>query len=101
MTSKTTEPQVALARMVSLAAEGTMQILDARIVPGTSDQVPAAGAVATHFATTAHTFEQGAGKNAKALGKVVGMRFRFLLDLPALFVPARGLIVDSVVCQTR
>lgn len=87
-----------LGRLVAVAPEGTLEILDARLIPGTADQVPAANAVAFHFTTTAHRIDQPADSKGSALGRLVWIRFRFSLDLPAGLVPARGIKVVSAPC---
>ena len=72
----------ALAELASRQPEGTMEILDAHLVPGTADQTRAAGAVAVHFGTTAHALEQPAGNGrATPLGEVTWMRFRVELEI--------------------
>ena len=48
-----TENELAVA--VSKAPEGTLQILDARLIPGSANQGHTAATVATHFSASAHT----------------------------------------------
>jgi hypothetical protein len=81
--------QETLAGLVSQATEGTLTILDTHLVPGVGDQVPAAAAVAGHFAATAHTLEKAADDRSTTLGKLISMRFRISLQLP------RGFAADS------
>ena len=90
---KVTPPTVAaesdLAATVSEAPEGMLQILDARLIPGTANQSRMAAMVASHFSTTAHTVEEpaegsGGGKGVP-LGKLMRVRFRVSLDLPRGF----------------
>jgi hypothetical protein len=77
--------QTELIKIVGRMPEGTMEILDARLVPGTADQTSAAAAVASHFTTTAHTLDMPTGGKATPLGRVNWVRFRIRLDLPATF----------------
>jgi len=87
-----------LGRLVASAPEGTLEILDARLIPGTADQVVAANAVASHFATTAHQIDQPADGKGSELGRLEWMRFRFLLDMPPGMVPERGIKLVPVPC---
>ncbi|MCU1321437.1 MAG: hypothetical protein JWM43_1086 [Acidobacteriaceae bacterium] len=87
--SKTTPPAAdaenELATLVSKAPEGTLQILDARLIPGTANQAQTAIGVASHFNTTAHTVEEAAGGKGTSLGKLMWIRFRIRLELPTGF----------------
>lgn len=74
-----------LATLVSKAPEGSLQILDARLIPGTANQAQTAIGVASHFNTTAHTVEEAAGGQGTALGKLMWIRFRIRLELPSGF----------------
>jgi hypothetical protein len=87
-----------LGRLVAASPEGTLAILDARFLPGTADQVPAANAVATHFGTTAHQVDQPADGKGSELGRLEWMRFRFSLDVPAGMVPAQGVALIPAPC---
>ncbi len=73
------EQQQAVVRIAGAAAEGRIEILDARLVPGTGDQSAAAGLVATHFLSTAHTIVAPEANNAGPLGRVEMLRFRAAL----------------------
>lgn len=79
-----------LAEMVSHAAAGEVEVLDARLVPGIGNQSPAAGAVATHWGQTAHTTEQPSDGRATPLGRVSWLKVRIRLDLPPRFSEANG-----------
>jgi hypothetical protein len=81
-----------LADLVSKAPEGTLQILDARLIPGTANQAQMAAMVASHFSTTAHTVEEPRVGEGSVLGKVTWLRFRISLDLPRGFKPNPKLI---------
>jgi hypothetical protein len=88
-----------LAELVSRAPEGTLQILDARLVPGTGDQGKMAAAVALHFSTTAHSLERPADGKGTPLGKVTWIRFRISLELPEGFRTDRGIVVERYGCS--
>ncbi len=68
--------QVELSAQIAQASEGTFTILDARLVPGMADQWKMAGAVASHFSTTAHTLVQSPDGKTSDLGRLVWLRFR-------------------------
>ena len=88
-----------LAQLASRQPEGTLEILDARLVPGIADQTPAAATVATHFLTTAHQIDLPPGQPPSARGRVTALRFRVTLDLPDGLRPGRGLRAGSVPCR--
>lgn len=75
--------QARLGQEVSRAAEGTLTILDARVVAGVADQSRLAAPVAQHFEQTAHTLVAGP---ASPLGRLLWLRFRVRLVLPPGFV---------------
>ena len=75
----------ALSRLVAEAPEGSFEILDAHLVPGTADQGRMAAAVASHWSTTPHTLEQPGGGGSSPLGKLTWVRFRIALQLPPGF----------------
>ena len=77
--------EVELSGQVSEASEGTLTILDARIVPGAADQWRMASAVSSHFATTAHTLVNTPDGRPSALGKLLWVRFRLELQVPIGF----------------
>ncbi len=87
-----------LAQLASRQPEGTLEILDARLVPGIADQSQAAATVATHFATTAHEIEPPAGGAPSPRGRLAAIRFRAALDLPRTLRPAAGLRAIAVPC---
>ncbi len=76
-----------LAEMAAASATGELQILDARLVPGTANQSQMAAAVASHIAQTPHTVEQG----GSPLGAITWLKFRVTVHLPAGFAAAKGL----------
>jgi hypothetical protein len=88
-----------LAKLVSGAPEGTVEILDARLVPGTADQARAAATVASHFSTTAHTLEQPADKRGSALGRLTWLRFRISVELPAGLREHSGVLIKRQPCM--
>jgi hypothetical protein len=92
-----TESELAVA--VSKAPEGMLQILDARLVPGTANQARTAATVATHFSSSAHTVEEPAEGKGTALGKLTWVRFRISLDLPPGFKGDKGLKVEGRKCN--
>lgn len=87
-----------LGRLVVMAPEGQLEIVDARLIPGTADQVPAAADVASHFGTTAHQVDQPTSGPGLPLGKLEWIRFRFLLNLPVGMMVDRGLKVVPRPC---
>ena len=89
-----TEKTAALAELVSRQPGGVLEILDAHLVPGTADQNAAAGVVAGHFATTAHTLEQPVGGRSTPLGRVTWVRFRVSMDVPRGVRAAPGTKVE-------
>ncbi len=91
----------ALAAEVAQAADGVLTLLDARLVPGTADQAASAGAVSANFTNTAHTLAQSLPGEATPLGKLLDLRFRVELELPAKFEPAAGAKILTHVCGTR
>jgi len=85
-------------RLAELAAGSPMaelQILDARLAPGTANQAQMAAAVASHFSQTPHTTETS---GASPLGAITWLRFRVTLHLPRGFVAAPGMKVDWSEC---
>lgn len=88
-----------LAELVGRAPEGTIQILDASLVPGTGDQAKVAAGVASHFSTTAHHLEQPADGQGTPLGKITWIRFRISLELPEEFRVDRGVVVEQHGCS--
>jgi hypothetical protein len=88
-----------LAVIVARAPEGELQIVDAKLVPGTANQAGTAAMVASHFAETPHTIEQPTDGKPSPLGRVTWMRFRLRMDLPAGFRPERGLKVEPHPCR--
>ena len=72
----------AVTRVAAMGLEGSMQILDAVLIPGTADPSPSAELLATHLASTAHTGQPGQMASAGPLGEVVSLRFRVSLSVP-------------------
>ncbi len=71
--------EMAVARVAEAALEGTIEVLDAVLTPGTADPSRSAALVATHYSSTAHTVQPGA---AGPLGEVLSLRFRASLSVP-------------------
>jgi hypothetical protein len=95
----TTESATALAGLASKAQQGTMEILDARLVPGTANQAGTAAGVASHFGTTAHTIEEQAEGKVSPLGKLNWVRFRIGLELKTGFQADHNVLVRVRKCQ--
>jgi hypothetical protein len=91
--------QDGLAQLVSRTQEGTVQILDAHLVPGTADQARTAAMVASHFSTTAHSMEQPADGRGSALGRLTWLRFRITLEPPEGFKMDRGVSAERYPCM--
>jgi len=90
--------QSALAHEIGKTSEGTFTIVDSRLVPGTADQWRAAAAVASHFETTAHTLAEEPDHTTSPLGRLVWLRFRLEIDLPAGFPADQALHLEPRVC---
>lgn len=93
--------QVELSSEIAQASEGTFTILDSRLIPGTADQWKMAAAVASHFTSTAHTLVQEPEGRTTPLGKLVWLRFRIDLTLPAGFAADKTLRTVPRMCSTR
>jgi hypothetical protein len=93
--------QVELANQISQASEGTLTFIEARFIPGTANQWRAAAAVSSHFDTTSHTLVQPSDGASTPLGRVLWLRFRLTLDVPAAFRPERGIKTLPHNCGTR
>ncbi len=91
--------QAELVKVVGQMSEGELQIVDARITPGTADQTPAAAAVASHFLETAHRLDQPQDGKATPLGRLNSVRFRIRLELPASFPVERGVLAHRHPCE--
>ena len=89
--SESRRGEAALAGMVERSPEGTVELLDARLIAGTGDQNKAAAMIATHFAETAHRIAVAPDGRTTPLGRLVSLRFRIRLDVPAGMVIAKGL----------
>jgi len=90
--------ELELSDQIAKAADGKLTIVDAKLVPGMADQWRMAGAVSSRFTTTAHTLVDPADGKPSALGKLVWVRFRVELDLPAGFRADKTLRVVPHVC---
>ncbi len=93
--------QVDLSSEIAQASEGSLTLLDVRLLPGTADQGRSAAAVASHFAQTAHTVVQPPDTPATPLGQLLWMHFRVDLNLPRGFEPSPGLRVVSGTCTMQ
>ncbi len=96
--SPSPDAQAELVKVVQHMPEGAFEILDARLVPGTGDQTPAAAAVAAHFTTTAHTLDMPSGAKPTSLGRLNWVRFRIRLDVPPAFRSGPGLHLQKRAC---
>jgi hypothetical protein len=90
--------QAEVAREIGQTSEGTFTILDSRLVQGTADQWRMAAPVASHFASTAHTLVVEPDGSTSALGRLVWLRFRLELDLPAGFQANPNLHMVPRIC---
>jgi hypothetical protein len=96
--SSTSQAEGKLAELAGKTPEGTIDLLDVRLEPGTANQAGTAAMVATHFAATPHTVEQPSEGRSTALGRVTWMRFRIEFDLPIEFRAEPGIAVEPRVC---
>jgi hypothetical protein len=87
-----------LANEVGKAAEGKLTIVDAKLVPGMADQWRMAAAVSSRFEQTAHTLVLPEAGKQTALGKLLWVRFRIEVVLPAGFKPAQGAVIVPHAC---
>lgn len=85
-----------LAEMAAASPTAELQVLDARLIPGTANQAQMAAAVASHFSQTPHTTEPS---GASPLGAITWIRFRVILHLPVGYQPDAGLTVDRRGCR--
>ena len=95
LAQNSTRQPAAEARLSSLlaqTAEAKLTIIDSRLVPGMADQWRMAGAVSSAFESTAHTFADAPGGKPSPLGKLLWVRFKLELDLPAGSAPASGVV---------
>jgi hypothetical protein len=97
-----TPSPAAEAKLVELTArtpEASLQLLDAKIVPGAANQAQMAAPVATHLASTPHSVEQSADRKPSPLGKIAWLRFRVEFDLPEGFHADAGVLLSPRACQ--
>ncbi len=80
-----------LAALTSRMHPAELQILDARLIPGTADQAATAAMVASHFSQTPHSIAQPGAAGASPLGQLLWLRIRVTLNLPPGFTLAAGL----------
>lgn len=76
-------PMAQLLELEKGASHGELRILDARIVPGVGDPMPFAQAWALASSQTPHEIEAAPANQASERGKLLWMRFRLTLWLPA------------------
>jgi hypothetical protein len=88
-----------LAELAERAPEGTLRILDARLVPGTANQAQTAALVATHLESTAHSVEQPMKGNDMPLGRVTWLRFRIEFAVPVGFRVEHGVGIAQIACR--
>jgi len=87
-----------LSKAIGETADGTLTIIDAKLVPGMADQWRMAGAVSSRFTSTAHTFVEPADGRSSALGRLVWVRFRVEVALPAGFKAEKGMTIVPHLC---
>ena len=97
-TPPTAKAESELEAAVNEAQQGTLEILDARLIPGTANQAGTAAMVASHFSTTAHTIEEQPEGKGSPLGKVTWVRFQINLDLHEGFRPEDGMTLKPRTC---
>lgn len=78
---------------------GSLELLDVKLVPGTRDQAKMAAAVASHWEQTPHEVTQG--QAASALGKLMALRFRVTVELPAGVKGLPGETLERISCAVR
>jgi len=98
ISAKVSNFETAISEEAAKGAEGTFTILDSRLVPGTADQWRMASPMASHFASTAHTLVEEPNGTTSGLGRLVWLRFRLELDLPAGFQTSKNLHVVPRIC---
>ena len=91
--------EVELSSHVAHAPEGSLTLLDARLIPGMRDQSPLAATVASHFTSTAHTLADPPDGRPTPLGKLLWVKFRVQLSLPAGFKSAPGSRIVPQICS--
>jgi len=87
------------AELTTEQPEGSLQILNAVIVPGTANQWQIAAAVALHFENTPHEVEQGA--QPSPLGKLDELQFRVKLELEPGVRAAKGVAEEKIPCAIQ
>lgn len=87
------------ALLAEAQPEGVLEIEDARLAPGTADQVRTAAAVSSRFPETPHTLDGSAPPSL--LGRLEDVRFRVSLDLPTGLQPATGMKIAAFACPER
>ncbi len=87
-----------LAAITARQPEAELRILDSRLIPGGNDQAGTAATVVSHFETTPHTVE---ASGASALGRVTGLKFRVVLDLPPGMRAVKGVVEEKKFCSPQ
>jgi len=87
-----------LMALMGEASAGWLQILNARILPGTGDAAPYAERWAMQSTKTPHSVAEGAGQGS-GRGEIQWMRFSIALWLPAGWRAPRGSAVRSAYSQ--
>lgn len=87
------------ARVSGLQPEGTVEILDATLAPGTADQWQMAAAVASHLDETPH--QQAKDVAPSRLGTIVSLRLRLTLEVPRGLEGTAGLARKEIPCSSR
>jgi hypothetical protein len=83
-----------LGRLLAETGAGRLRILDAGLIAGTADQWAGAGAVASHFSSTAHTLERPADDKPTALGALRWVRFEVDMRIPTKAFEAKRSLCD-------
>jgi hypothetical protein len=92
--------QAELAQQIAQTSEATFTIVDSRLVPGAADQWKMAAAVAEHFNSTAHTLLPEPDGGTTPLGRIIWLRFRLELNLPAGFPVSPALHFQPRPCDS-
>lgn len=89
-----------LTEQIGHTAEGKLTILDAKLEPGMADQGKMAASVSSRFEQTAHTLVAAPNGKPSDLGRLLWVRFRLELALPAGFRPEKSLLVAEKKCAS-
>ena len=88
-----------VGEMVASQPEGTIEILDAELAPGTADQWRMAAAVATHLESTPH--REAKGVAASKLGMLTSVKLRVSLELAEGWTAMAGVAQRKIPCMVR